>query len=57
MQDKLKESISKSDNLAELFVERERELQFFSSGNESQGEKLFQKRERMPTSWVVFQGI
>ena len=41
MQDKLKENISKSEHLAELFAERE--LQFFSSGHESQGEFFFSR--------------
>ena len=41
MQDKLKESVSKSEHFAQLFAERERELQFFSSGHESQGEFFF----------------
>ena len=50
MQDKLKENISKSEHLAELFAERERELQFFSSGHESQGEFFFLKRARIPSS-------
>ena len=42
MQDKLKKSISKSERLAGLF-ERERELQFFSSGHESQGAGQFSR--------------
>ena len=55
MQDKLKESISKSEHLAELFAERKgaaiflkwaripRRNVFFSRGHESQGAKQFSR--------------
>ena len=56
MQDKLKESISKSEHLVELFAERERELQFFSSGHKSQGD-FFSQEGTNPKELGSFQGI
>ena len=56
MQDKLKESISKSEHLAELFAEREGAA-IFSSGYESQGEYLFSQEGTNPKELGNFQGI
>ena len=56
MQDKLKETISKSEHLAELFAEREG-APIFSQVGMNPKEKLFSQEGTNPKELRIFQSI
>ena len=57
MPDRLKEIISKSEHLAELFAEREGAAIFSQVGTNPKENFFFLKRARIRRNWVVFKAF